>query len=185
MKHIVFDFGRMLFEWQSPRLLRREFPHLAYSFESAQRLAMLFLQGYGGDRADFDRGTVGVTELVQRIAARTGLQTDGNMGVVGRRNPRVSAQYPEHGPAARLQLARLRGAGHDRSRRMSAWRRTSMSSCNALEPCRRWSVRCISMAMGDKNGPELKQTALETNVLLMNDALPECGLARCNDLVHS
>lgn len=73
MKHIVFDFGGVLFQWQPPRLLQREIPHVASSPERAQALAAQFFQSYTGDWADFDRGTVSVPELVQRIATRTGL----------------------------------------------------------------------------------------------------------------
>lgn len=70
---IVFDFGGVLFRWQPQQLLRRELPQQAVDEASAQRLAAAIFQGYGGDWADFDRGTVEVPELVQRIAARTGL----------------------------------------------------------------------------------------------------------------
>jgi putative hydrolase of the HAD superfamily len=70
---LVFDFGGVLFHWQPPRLLQRELPHVATDHASAQALATQFFQGYGGDWADFDRGTVSVPELVDRIARRTGL----------------------------------------------------------------------------------------------------------------
>jgi putative hydrolase of the HAD superfamily len=71
--HIVFDFAGVLFQWSPTRLLQREVPHVASSPESAAALAAQFFQGYNGDWADFDRGTVDVPELVQRIAGRTGL----------------------------------------------------------------------------------------------------------------
>jgi putative hydrolase of the HAD superfamily len=70
---IVFDFAGVLFHWQPRQLLRRELPRLAVDEASAQRLADEIFQGYGGDWADFDRGTVDAPALVQRIAARTGL----------------------------------------------------------------------------------------------------------------
>lgn len=72
-KHIVFDFGGVLFQWQPPRLLQREVPHLAPDEQAAQALAVDFFQHYSGDWADFDRGTVSVPDLVQRIAQRTGM----------------------------------------------------------------------------------------------------------------
>ncbi|HMO48854.1 MAG TPA: HAD family phosphatase [Rubrivivax sp.] len=70
---IVFDFAGVLFHWQPLELLKRALPMHAIDEASARRLAEDIFQGYGGDWADFDRGKVEVPELVQRIAARTGL----------------------------------------------------------------------------------------------------------------
>lgn len=70
---IVFDFGGVLFHWQPQRLLRREIAHVAHDDASAAHWVSHFFQSYEGDWGDFDRGTVGVPELVARIAARTGL----------------------------------------------------------------------------------------------------------------
>ena len=73
LRPIVFDFGGVLFGWNPARLLRREVPELATDEASAQALAARFFQGYGGDWGEFDRGTVALPDLVQRIASRTGL----------------------------------------------------------------------------------------------------------------
>ena len=73
MKHLVFDFGGVLFQWQPPRLLQRELPQIATDLARAQALAADFFQSYTGDWAEFDRGTVEVPDLVARIARRTGL----------------------------------------------------------------------------------------------------------------
>lgn len=70
---LVFDFAGVLFRWQPLRLLQRELPHRAADEAGARALAAAIFQGYGGDWADFDRGTVAADALVQRIAARTGL----------------------------------------------------------------------------------------------------------------
>jgi len=70
---VVFDFGNVLFHWQPPRLLQRLLPQHAPDATRAAALAAHFFQGYEGDWAEFDRGTVSVPELVRRIAARTGL----------------------------------------------------------------------------------------------------------------
>lgn len=70
---IVFDFGGVLFNWQPPRLLRREIPHVVHDEASAAHWVRHFFQGYEGDWGEFDRGTVSVPELVTRIASRTGL----------------------------------------------------------------------------------------------------------------
>lgn len=70
---IVFDFGGVLFHWHPEALVRR---HLAGPDDDDLRAAALVrevFQGYGGDWALFDRGTVQVSELVHRITARTGL----------------------------------------------------------------------------------------------------------------
>lgn len=69
----VFDFAGVLFRWQPLALLRREVPHLAPDEARAAHWAAQIFQGYGGDWGDFDRGTVAMPDLVQRIAHRTGL----------------------------------------------------------------------------------------------------------------
>lgn len=77
LKHIVFDLGAVLFAWQPRQMLMREVPHLAPDENSAAHWVQEIFQSYGGDWGEFDRGTVTVPQLVQRIAHRTGLaQTD-------------------------------------------------------------------------------------------------------------
>lgn len=80
--HFVFDFGGVLFRWQPAQLLRRELPHRANDDTSARHWAEQIFQGYGGDWADFDRGTVTVPDLARRIAVRTGLDEDEVLTVV-------------------------------------------------------------------------------------------------------
>jgi putative hydrolase of the HAD superfamily len=79
---IVFDFAGVLFRWQPLDLLMRELPLHATDEASARRLAEDIFQGYGGDWAEFDRGTTSVGELVRRIAARTGLHAEEVQSVV-------------------------------------------------------------------------------------------------------
>lgn len=79
---IVFDFAGVLFHWQPLQLLRRTLPQHATDEASARRLAQDIFQAYGGDWAEFDRGMLGVPELVQRIAARTGLPPEAVRSVV-------------------------------------------------------------------------------------------------------
>jgi putative hydrolase of the HAD superfamily len=90
---IVFDFGGVLFNWQPQQLLQRELPHLATDDATARSLSELFFQGYAGDWADFDRGTVSVPDLVARIASRTGLAASDVQrvidGVPGELQPRT------------------------------------------------------------------------------------------------
>jgi len=70
---VVFDFGGVLFHWNPGALLRRELPHVVSDEGSAAHWVAKIFQGYGGDWGEFDRGTVDVPTLVQRIASRTGL----------------------------------------------------------------------------------------------------------------
>ena len=75
-KKFVFDFGRVVFAWQPEALLRATLPERAHDEASARHWVTQFFQSYGGDWGDYDRGTVAVPALVQRIATRTGLSTD-------------------------------------------------------------------------------------------------------------
>ena len=107
MRKIVFDFGGVLFHWKPSRLLQRELPSLATDEASGQRWAEAVFQGYGGDWAEFDRGTLEVHQIVQRIAARTGLaEADALRVVMG---VPVELQ-PKHDTLDLLR--RLREAGH-------------------------------------------------------------------------
>ncbi len=72
MKHIVFDLGAVLFSWQPKQMLMRELPHVVPDLETAACWEREVFQAYQGDWGDFDRGTVQVPDLVDRIARRTG-----------------------------------------------------------------------------------------------------------------
>ena len=69
----VFDFGGVLFNWRPIDLVQRHFPQQAHDEVSARATVAAVFQGFGGDWAQFDRGVLEADELVQRIAARTGL----------------------------------------------------------------------------------------------------------------
>ena len=104
---LVFDFAGVLFHWRPLRLLQRELPHRAGDEEAARVLARAIFQGYGGDWAEFDRGTVAADDLVQRIAARTGLAVaDVRTGVDA--VPRELQPMPQ----TVALLDRLRAQGH-------------------------------------------------------------------------
>jgi putative hydrolase of the HAD superfamily len=70
---VVFDFGGVLFDWRPAAFLARLLPEQSGDAATAQALADNFFQSYGGDWAEFDRGTLEAPELAQRIARRTGL----------------------------------------------------------------------------------------------------------------
>jgi putative hydrolase of the HAD superfamily len=103
---IVFDFGGVLFRWQPPQLLRSLLPQHAVDAASAQRLAESIFQGYGDDWAEFDRGVLEVPELVQRIAARTGLPSPAVQAVV---NAVPAELQPAACTVALLQRLHARG----------------------------------------------------------------------------
>ncbi len=72
--HFVFDFGRVLFDWQPERLLQQVLPQRASDAASTAFWVAQVFENYGGDWGEFDRGTVTPDELVARVSQRTGLQ---------------------------------------------------------------------------------------------------------------
>ena len=80
--HHVFDFGRVLFDWQPEQLLQRVLPQRAVDAASTGHWVDQIFQSYGGDWGEFDRGTVEPADLVQRISRRTGLAPDEVQAVV-------------------------------------------------------------------------------------------------------
>lgn len=82
MPVFVFDFARVLFDWQPEALLRRLLPQRAVDAASAQHWVAQIFQSYGGDWADFDRGTVTPEALAPRIAIRTGLSVAEVLAVI-------------------------------------------------------------------------------------------------------
>ena len=82
MTAFVFDFGRVLFDWQPERLLQRLLPQRAFDAASTAHWTAQVFQSYQGDWGEFDRGAVSPAEVVQRIAQRTGLAADEVQSVV-------------------------------------------------------------------------------------------------------
>ncbi len=70
---VVWDFGAVLFNWRPAAVLQRVLPTRAVDQASAAHWVQQFFQAYSGDWGEFDRGTVDVPTLVQRISTRTGL----------------------------------------------------------------------------------------------------------------
>jgi putative hydrolase of the HAD superfamily len=70
---VVFDFGRVVFDWQPEALLTRVLPQRVTSSEAAAHWVAQIFQSYQGDWGDFDSGHVEIPALVARIATRTGL----------------------------------------------------------------------------------------------------------------
>lgn len=107
MKKVVFDFGGVLFRWQPARLLARVWPHRVPHAEHGGEVVAEFFQAYGGDWGAFDQGLIGSTEVVRRIAARTGWPAAEIQAVVDA-VPSELAVVPE---TVEL-LLQLREAGH-------------------------------------------------------------------------
>ena len=107
--HFVFDFGRVLFDWQPTALLQRVLPHRAPDAAAAARWQPAFFQGgdgLNGDWGEFDRGAVTPAELAARIAGRTGLAPDEVRAVV---DAVPDALQPIAASVALLQRLRVRG----------------------------------------------------------------------------
>ncbi len=79
---IVFDLGAVVFRWRPEALLSRVLPARASTPEQVRALVQEFFQDYSGDWGEFDRGTVSVPELVQRISSRMGLAAEEVLQVV-------------------------------------------------------------------------------------------------------
>ena len=104
---LVWDFGGVLFNWNPPDLLRRELPQRAGGADDFAHWVGTIFQGYGGDWGEFDRGTLSVPALVQRIATRTGLSAQEVQAVVDG-VPRELQPKPD----SVALLRQLRDAGH-------------------------------------------------------------------------
>jgi putative hydrolase of the HAD superfamily len=104
---LVFDFGGVVFHWRPHELLARTLPHRAVGPEAAAALADDFFQGYGGDWAEFDRGTIEPARLAQRIASRTGMSVAEVCQVIDAVPDELQPQ-----PATVQLMQRLREAGH-------------------------------------------------------------------------
>ena len=132
MKRIVFDFGGVVFHWRPTRLLQRELPQHATDEASAALWAQAIFEGYGGDWAEFDRGTLEVPELVQRITRRTGLAGADVLRVV------MAVPVELQPQAATVDLlSRLRDAGH-RLHYLSNMPRPFAALIEAREPFMPW-----------------------------------------------
>ena len=79
--NIVFDFGGVLLDWNPPALIERMLPPSAPMRSPADWVTLIF-EGFGGDWAQFDRGTLTAAALAQRIAARSGLSAEQALRIV-------------------------------------------------------------------------------------------------------
>ena len=70
---VVWDFGGVLFRWDPAAVLARTLPHRMTAEHGPQHWKEQFFLSYRGEWGEFDRGTLGVEDMVPRIARRTGL----------------------------------------------------------------------------------------------------------------
>jgi putative hydrolase of the HAD superfamily len=104
---VIFDFGGVVFHWHPASFLARVLPERASTPEAAEYWKSQFFQNYEGDWGAFDSGLIEVPELVDRIAARTGLSEQEVLAVVHG----VPAELaPQAGTVALMQA--LKDAGH-------------------------------------------------------------------------
>ena len=69
----MFDFGGVLFEWRPLEFVARLLPQHVPDAAAAHALTTAFFQGFRGEWAEFDRGTIERGRLAEGIAQRTGL----------------------------------------------------------------------------------------------------------------
>lgn len=104
---VVFDFGGVVFRWRPEVLMQQCLPQRVRTPEEAATWAARFFQGYAGDWGEFDRGALGVDDLVTRIAGRTGLAAEEVRRVVDA----VPGELEPIAPTLAL-IERLKEAGH-------------------------------------------------------------------------
>jgi putative hydrolase of the HAD superfamily len=105
---VVFDFGAVLFRWQPAALLARVLPHRFETLEAGAEGAARYFQGYEGDWGLFDQGLISQSEVVRRIAARTGWPL-GEVAAVAEAVPTELLPIP----ATVVLIRELRAAGHE------------------------------------------------------------------------
>jgi HAD superfamily hydrolase (TIGR01509 family) len=106
-KHLIFDFGAVVFRWQPIDLLQRVLPQRAPDAEASRALAERIFKGYTGPWGRFDLGTIEVPELVEALVAQAGLTADEARTLIAAIPP---ALEPLTDTLALIE--RLRAAGH-------------------------------------------------------------------------
>ncbi len=106
-RHLIFDFGAVVFRWQPVDLLQQVLPEHAPDADAARALADRIFKGYTGAWGRFDHGTIEVPELIEALAAQSGLPNAALQRLVDT-IPSALAPLPE----TVAWLGRLRAAGH-------------------------------------------------------------------------
>jgi epoxide hydrolase-like predicted phosphatase len=106
-RHLIFDFGAVVFRWQPIDLLQQVLPDHAPDAEAARALADRIFKGYTGAWGRFDHGTIEIPELIEALVAQSGLPAAALQRLV---DTIPSALEPL--PDTVAWLDRLRSAGH-------------------------------------------------------------------------
>lgn len=106
---IIFDFGVVVFTWEPSRLIREALPELRLNAIDADQAARVIFQGHDpeADWSAFDRGAIDPSQVISRIAQRSGWSAS--------QLERVLAAVPGHllpKPASVDLIQRLCGRGH-------------------------------------------------------------------------
>jgi putative hydrolase of the HAD superfamily len=72
-KHLIFDFGAVLFRWEPVALMQAVLPQRAPDGASARSLAERVFKGYTGAWGRFDAGMIERAALVPLLSAQAGL----------------------------------------------------------------------------------------------------------------
>ena len=72
-KHLIFDFGAVLFRWEPMVLFREVLPEHSSDEAATQALVDRVFKGFTGAWGRFDAGTIERDELVPLLAAQSGL----------------------------------------------------------------------------------------------------------------
>jgi FMN phosphatase YigB (HAD superfamily) len=105
--NVIFDFGGVVFRWRPAVLLAQCLPAHTRTPDALQRMVEGFFQNYGGDWGEFDRGTIEVPDLAQRIADRLGLRMEEAVSVIDA----VPGELQAIEPSVEL-MRRIKDAGH-------------------------------------------------------------------------
>jgi putative hydrolase of the HAD superfamily len=108
MKTVVFDLGAVVYRFRPAVLMAQCFPQQARTPELAADWAQRFFLGFGGDWGEFDRGTVEVPDLVDRLSRRTGLPRHGVQALI----ERAVMEELQPLPDTVALIDRLAAAGH-------------------------------------------------------------------------
>ncbi|WP_077034838.1 HAD family hydrolase [Pelomonas sp. KK5] len=157
-KHIVFDFGGVLFRWHPPSFMARIWPHRAADATQGREIALQFFENYRGAWGDFDRGVAEAHEVVERIAARTGWPRAEVQAVVDA----IPAELELQAETVKL-IEELKAAGH-RLFFLSNMPRPLAAHLEAAHPLHEWFEGGVfsGRVRQVKPGAEIFATAIAT-----------------------
>jgi HAD superfamily hydrolase (TIGR01509 family) len=106
-KHLIFDFGAVVFRWEPLALMQAVLPAHAPDAAAARALADRVFKGYTGAWGGFDAGTISRDELVPALAEQAGLRADEVEALIDAIPPHLQPL-----PATLALIDELQAAGH-------------------------------------------------------------------------